>query len=145
MNLTYKLILMFLIGQILSSCSPEKRLARILRNNPELIKTETIYKRDTTIVAGAKADTIFATTITRDTLVIKEKQLTIKYYNDGKTTYLKGVCDTIKIIKEIPVQVFTVQPPPVLTWWQRLKAGIWWLLVGVPIGALIVALLKFGR
>lgn len=87
------------------ACSPQKRLNRIIRNHPELIKSDTIYKQDTTVVNGVAHDTIFKTQITKDTVTIVDKQLTIKYYNDGKTTYLKGKCDTVWVVKEIPVVV----------------------------------------
>lgn len=47
--------------------------------------------------------------------------MTYKYYNDGKTTYLKGKCDTVWAIKEIPVQVHSVNPfkeVHVIKWWD---------------------------
>lgn len=101
---------LLLICLSLCSCSPEKRLARLIRHNPQLVKTDTIFRKDTMIINGVAHDTIFKTRITKDTIIIKDKQLTIKYYNDGTTTYLKGVCDTVRIIKEVPVIVNSVKP-----------------------------------
>lgn len=105
-----KSLILILISISLFSCSPEKRLARLIDNHPELIKHDTIMRMDTTIIPGIAHDTIFKSTITRDTMVIKDHQLTIRYYNDGKTTYLKGVCDTVWAIKEVPVAVNSINP-----------------------------------
>lgn len=104
-----KLLSLLTLAVLIISCTPQKRLNRLIKHHPELIQNDTILKMDTTVVNGVQHDTVFTTTITRDTIVIKDKQLTIKYYNDGKTTYLKGVCDTVKIIKEVPVVVNKIE------------------------------------
>lgn len=94
----------------LFACSPSKRLSRLIALHPDLVKSDTVRVIDTTVVPGVVHDTIFKSTITKDTITIIDKQLTIKYYNDGKTTYIKGVCDTVFVVKEIPVTVHTVSP-----------------------------------
>lgn len=104
-----KIIFYALCVTLFAQCTPQKRLSRLLRKNPELISKDTIFKSDTTIVYGTSKDTVFNTSITKDTLVIRDKQLEIRYYNDGKTTYLKGKCDTVWAIKEIPVQINSVE------------------------------------
>lgn len=115
-----KRILFLLILVNIFSCSPEKRLGRLVKNHPELISRDTIFRVDTTIVNGVQHDTIFKNTITRDTLVIKDHQLTIKYFNDGKTTYLKGICDTVWAIKEIPIQVNSIEAKiSNEKWWEK--------------------------
>ena len=118
-----KLFRLLLVAILVTSCSPAVRLAHLLKRNPELISTDTIYKRDTTVVNGVSHDTIFKSGITRDTVIIKDHQLTIKYFNDGKTTYIKGVCDTVFVIKEIPIQVNSVTPK-ILTRSERFKLWI---------------------
>lgn len=122
-----KAIIPILLISILFSCSPQKRLSRLVRLHPELVKSDTIMVHDTTIVLGVVHDTIFRTQITKDTITIIDKQLTIKYYNDGKTTYLKGKCDTVWSIKEIPVTVHSVSPVKevyVVRWWDWLSRAI---------------------
>jgi adenosylcobinamide amidohydrolase len=111
----------------LFSCSPEKRLSRLIRKYPQLVDSDTIKRLDTVIVNGTQHDTIFRSSITKDTVVIRENNLTVKYYNDGKTTYLKGVCDTIKIIREVPFIVNTVSPIKevhVMRWWDYIIYAI---------------------
>lgn len=114
---------------LITSCSPEhklkranRKLAKLIELNPQLVKSDTIYKKDTTIVYGVTRDTVFKNTITKDTIVIREKHLEIKYYNDGKNVYIKGKCDTVYIIKELPIAVNTVRPVKYtnkLNWWQK--------------------------
>lgn len=133
-----KLLLILLISFFLFSCSPTKRLARLVKNHPELVSHDTIFKSDTTILNGVQHDTIFRTQITKDTIIIKDKQLTIKYYNDGKNTYIKGECDTVFVIKKIPVVVNSVNPVDII------KTGTWydkWLIRPFAIIALLFILL----
>jgi len=95
---------------LLFSCSAEKRLARLIKQHPELVKSDTVYKTINVISPVASVDTVFKTTVTKDTVVIKDHQLTVKYFNNGTTTYIKGVCDTVKTTVEVPVIVNTVTP-----------------------------------
>lgn len=111
------LLKIFIFSLFLTSCSPEAKLKRaqkqlynLLKEHHELSRHDTIYKTISVLTPVAKHDTIFKTQITKDTIIIKDKQLTIKYYNDGKTTYLKGVCDTIRITKEVPTYITTISP-----------------------------------
>lgn len=127
-------------------CTPEKRLARLLSKHPKLIKKDTIFKTDTTIVNGVTTDTLFRTQITKDTLIIRDKQLEIRYYNDGKTTYIKGKCDTIFVIKEIPIQINSVQPK-VLSRKEKFKLFLFDNLAEILIIIVIVYYLlrRFGK
>ena len=105
--------LFFLMSVILlCGCSPQKRLQRLISKHPELINTDTVYRNDTTIINGTQIDTIFKSGITKDTLIIRENNLTIKYFNDGKTTYIKGKVDTITIVKKMPYVVNSVSVKP---------------------------------
>lgn len=42
-----------------ASCSPQKRLSRLIKNNPELVTTDTIYSAKTFTVPGYYLDTNF--------------------------------------------------------------------------------------
>lgn len=129
-----KAIIPILLISILASCSYEKRLTRakkklgnLVAEFPALVQHDTIMVSDTTIVPGVVHDTIFRTQITKDTITIIDKQLTIKYYNDGTTTYLKGVCDTVWAIKEIPVQVHSINPVKevyLVNWYDYVCRGL---------------------
>lgn len=56
---TIGLTLTVLLILFLASCSPQKRLNRLIKNNPELAKTDTIYSTKTFTVPGYKLDTTF--------------------------------------------------------------------------------------
>ena len=134
--------LFFILAVILlCSCSPQKRLNRLVAKHPELINRDTIYRNDTTIINGTIVDTVFKSGITKDTIIIKENNLTIKYFNDGKTTYIKGKVDTITVIKKVPLIVNSVSVKPLnrkerfvmwvadnLAWIVLIAMGLFWLL-----------------
>lgn len=134
--------LFFILSVILlCGCSPQKRLNRLISKHPELINRDTIYRNDTTIINGTIIDTVFKSGITKDTIIIKENNLTIKYFNDGKTTYIKGKVDTITVIKKVPLIVNSVSVKPLnrkerfvmwvadnLAWLILVAMGLFWLV-----------------
>lgn len=107
-SLTRCLLLLFTLTLAIS-CSPEKRIARILKNNPHLIKSDTITRLDTIISQSVSRDTTFFYN-TKDSVIIREGRLIMKYfYNDhDSTVYLQGQCLPDTIIREIPIQVNSV-------------------------------------
>jgi hypothetical protein len=111
----YKIAL-FLIISLLISCSPQKRLNRLLKKYPELVQTDTIWKTDTVIVEAVKIDTTFK--FKHDTITIVEDRLTVKTffnYHDS-TIYISAKCKSDTIIREIPVQVQTISAKPTTDW-----------------------------
>jgi len=92
-----------LIVILLFSCSPQKRLNRLLKNHPELLTS----KKDTIYIEQVETDTVFYYN-QKDTVVIKEGKLTMKYFYNEKdsTIFLKGKCDADTIIREIQIPKF---------------------------------------
>ena len=105
-----KHLIPLLTALLLFSCSPQKRLARLIKNNPDLVKSDTVKVHDTTFVKAIHTDTIIKSGITHDTVTIVKDKLVIKYFNNGKTVYLGGDVKRDTIVKEIPVVVNTVTP-----------------------------------
>jgi hypothetical protein len=101
---------------ILFSCSPQKRLNRLLKKHPELVQTDTIWKTDTVIVEAVKIDTTFK--FKHDTITIVEDRLTVKtFYNyHDSTIYISAKCKSDTIIREIPVQVQTISAKDTTDW-----------------------------
>ena len=115
------------------SCSPEKRLYRLLSKHPELTRHDTVFKTDTITTKRTEHDTTFLNKYSTDTIILHENNMTIKYVNNGKTVYLKGVCDTIRIVKTVPVSVYSVNPVKevhVFKWWNYLTSAIVLLAIG---------------
>jgi hypothetical protein len=102
MEIMTRLLLPLLATLLLCSCSPEKRLARLLRQHPELVKKDTIWRRDTTISKEVSKDSSFYYYQT-DTVFMREGKLTVKYVmNHDSTVYISGKCDADTIIKLVP-------------------------------------------
>jgi hypothetical protein len=88
----------------LASCSCEYHLKKAKAKCSLNQLTDTIWKRDSIFVDRVHKDTAFYYNQT-DTVIIKEGRLTMKYFYRDSTVFLSGTCDTIKIIKEVPVMV----------------------------------------
>lgn len=116
----------------LTSCDPSKRIARIIKRNPDLVKIDTVWKKDTIYTAGASKDSTFHF-YQHDTVVLKKDNLTVKYYfNKDSTIYINGKCAPDTIVKMYPVQVNSVSVAKALTFKERVKVWIfdnwWWML-----------------
>lgn len=100
--LIFGLVLAFVL--FLASCSCEYHLKKAKAKCSLNQLTDTIWKRDSIFVDRVHKDTAFYYNQT-DTVIIKEGRLTMKYFYRDSTVFLSGTCDTIKIIKEVPVIV----------------------------------------
>lgn len=134
----YILIALSLV--LLNACSPQARLSNLLKNHPELAKRDTITRVDTIVIAPASADTLIYYKQT-DTVIVKENGVTVKYFYNTRdsTVYIHGERDTIRIIREVPVQVNTFEVKP-LTWYERAWIKIKDFLTVLLLGAVIVML-----
>lgn len=92
----------------ISSCSPQQRIARIA-NKYNLVKSDTIFKKDTVIVEGSMRDTTIHY-YQRDTIVLKENNMTLRYYYNihDSTVYLRGECAADTIYRNIPVAINSI-------------------------------------
>ena len=98
----------------LASCSCDYHLSKAKSKCGSANLTDTIYQTDSIFVDRVKTDTAFYFNQS-DTVIIKEGRLTMKYFYRDSTVYLSGVCDTIKLIREVPVIVNKTE----------LKGNIW--------------------
>jgi len=106
---------------LFASCSPQKRLHRLVKKHPELTQLDTIKIQDTVIVPGTNIDTVFSSSLLHDTVTITQEKLQIRLIEINDTIYLNAKVepDTIIITKEIPVQkIVHIEPEK---WWVR-----WW-------------------
>ena len=105
-----KQVLILFLAVVLFSCSPEARLVQLLKNHPELVSSDTINEDMKVKIDGVMREAHFKNEVTKDTIFIKDRQLTIKYFNDGKTIYLKGICEEVYRQLKIPVSIRNVNP-----------------------------------
>lgn len=89
----------------MASCGCNYHLKKVQSKCGFTTKVDTLTLHDTITTERTIKDTLFKHT--KDTVVLKEKNLTVKYFYNTKdsTIYLQGKCDTIiKVItKKIPV------------------------------------------
>ena len=123
---------------LLLSCSPQKRLHRLVTKHPELTRIDTIKIQDSVFVPGTNIDTVFRASLLHDTVTITQEKLQIKIIEKNDTIYLNAKVepDTIIITKEIPVQkIVHIEPEK---WWVRW----WWVLLVIGV---LIFLLVFRR
>jgi len=99
---------------ILASCTPQKRLNRLVKKHPELIKVDTLSVHDTIHTETIKADTVFKDTtflrLLRDTITVVNDRLRINTYHYRDSIFIEGECIGDTIIREIRVPYKYIQP-----------------------------------
>lgn len=133
-----KAILVILAIVLGVSCSPQKRLQRLLKNHPELVKKDTFRFRDTVIIEGLKADTVFdmKTLLKHDTITIVKDNLQIKVAYKDRKFYVAGEIKRDTIIKERVIYQDKIQ------YVKEAKKSVWstWLGGVYCIGMIAVIL-----
>jgi len=125
-TINFLLLLIF----ILASCSPQKRLSRLVNHHPELKVVDTLHIRDTIPIPMVQADTLLHMDSLFDTVTFKKDRLKVSVLRLHDTLYLQGKCeaDTIFVDRKIPVErIITVKPDRV----GQLISRIPWLVVGL--------------
>lgn len=131
-----------LLSLWLVSCSPQARLNHLLKNHPKLaFKRDTVKRIDTVTILPSAADTIIYYKQT-DTVIVKENGVTVKYFYNTKdsTIYVKGERDTIRIIREVPVQVNTFEVKPE-TRWEAFVRHLKDFIIPLLLGAVVILLI----
>ena len=103
-----KYLYITILSVFLYSCACDYHMAKIRKKCPHVLEKDTVLVHDTIRISKVTKDTVFKFDyIQKDTVIIKEGRLTMKYFYNTKdsTVYLNGKCDTIKIIREIPVPI----------------------------------------
>jgi hypothetical protein len=138
-------IFLIMAGVIASGCSPESKLrrARRLINEAEAAgitwRVDTVFKEIPIIIPRVETDTLVQTLNFRDTVfLVKDRLITkVKVNPITKTVYISSKCDSVVIIKRVPVEVN-----------RSIKVGyslaglIWRVLLGIIIGFAVCWVLK---
>ena len=138
-----KYFLFIAVLLLLVSCSPQKRLHRLVSKHPELTRIDTIKIQDSVFVLGTNVDTVFRSSLLHDTVTITQEKLQIKLIEKNDTIYLNANVkpDTIIITKEIPVQkIVHIEPEKwYITIWNKFK---FWLFYIICFVVLILVLFR---
>ena len=128
---------------LLVSCSPEKRLSRLVKHHPELKVTDTLIIRDTVSLALIQADTVLHIDSLFDTVTISKDRLEVSILRLHDTLYVQGKCkaDTIFFEKKIPFEKIVIVKPDRV---DQLISRIPWVVVGL-ISILLFVLFLFIR
>lgn len=127
-------IFIILLSVLAINCTPEKRIARILKNNPHLIKKDSVIVRDTIVTQGVSKDSTFYF-FQSDTVKIVKENMVLKYYynTSDSTVYISGECKGDTIYREYVREVNSVSVQESKGIIQNLKDSIYnpliWLLL----------------
>ena len=113
------IIKIFLI-LLIAGCTPQKRLNRIVRNNPHLLVKDTIRVVDTIVIDNYSFDTITSIEF-HDTVIIQNNdRVEARYYYDTLKKeihhYIECKSDTIVKDRFIPVEKVIIQEQ---TLWEK--------------------------
>ena len=129
---------------LLSSCSPQRRLNRLLALHPELKTPDTLVLRDTIPIPQIQTDTILRISTLHDTVTLHKDHLQVKIHRLRDTIYIqsKTLPDTIFINRRIPVQLIKNIQPNTL---DNFISKIPWLVIAFIflVGFIIFLFIRF--
>ena len=138
-----KIAILCLLLWFLFSCTPQRRLNRLLTNHPQLLEKDTIIVKDTVVVQNYNYDT---TTIIRPhdtTTVINNERVVLKYYYDTLREIIhhdvECLGDTVYIETLVPIEKAVYKE---LSWWQKYKEFIY---IGLFLILILIILKKLGK
>jgi hypothetical protein len=109
----YLILLLFL-----ASCTPQKRLERLIRNHPELVRVDSVKIIDTVITKSVSVDTMQVMN-TYDTFIVNRDRLTVQVIRHQDSIYVYGKCagDTVVLERKVPVRIIEVKESTSVPWW----------------------------
>jgi len=118
-----------------NACGCEYHLAKAKKKCNQSFLSDTTYVRDTIFTKEVKRDTTFFYN-QKDTVVIREGKLIMKYFYRDSTVFLRGEClpDTVFYEKQIISNNLELKPDPIS------KYRFW--IMGVILVLLIIAILR---
>ena len=142
-----KNIIQIVLICLIVSCSPQKRLNRLVKKHPELSQIDTLnlVVRDTIVIEKQSFDTTTQIIYHDSVTVINNERVILKYFYDTITQelnhYLENKTDTIytEKIVNVPVDRVIVRE---LSWWDRYKEFIY---IGLVLIMVLIILKKISK
>lgn len=118
-------VLAFITAVNLTACSPQSRLNRIIKKNPELSINTNITITDTLYLPSTSVDTIFQDSPS-DTVIVMDSLIKITYIKIKDKIYLKGETMRVPVIvtKEVMVKSPVVTKTVMVEHWYH-KPLMW--------------------
>lgn len=117
-----KSISQILIICFLISCTPQKRLNRLVRKYPQLTQLDTIRIIDTIVIDNFNYDTIETVNYHDTTIIVNNERIEARYFYDTlrQEIYHEITCKSDTIIQDrfIPIETVIVQEQKT---WQKYK------------------------
>jgi hypothetical protein len=139
-----RLIYIIALIALVISCTPQRRLERLLRKHPELTSIDSITIHDTirVIVPEVRVDTIVTLEQLYDTVYLEQEQLKVKVWMDKyHKVYIQGKCDTVYIDKivtrKVPIRIYEKTPM-----WKKILNWIFALLLIVTVCVTLYKVIK---
>lgn len=139
-----KILYILVLITLIISCTPQRRLERLLRKHPELTSVDSITIHDTirVIVPEVHLDTVVTLQQLYDTVYLEQEQLKVKVWMDRyNKVYIQGKCDTVYIDKivtrKIPIRIYEKTPI-----WKKI---INWVIAILLIITVIYTLYKVAK
>tara|TARA_Y100001937_G_scaffold121834_1_gene181241 strand:- start:478 stop:915 length:438 start_codon:yes stop_codon:yes gene_type:complete len=115
---------------ILFSCSPQKRLNRLVKKHPSLVQLDTIKIIDTVITPTIQHDTTTVFQYHDSVTVVNNSKTFLKYFYDTLTREIhhEYICfgDTIIQEKIIPIEKIVYKE---INWWEKYQSLIYIFLI----------------
>jgi len=138
-----EIVFLCLLLYLLFSCTPQRRLNRLLTNHPELLEKDTIVVRDTVVVENYNYDTTTIIKLHDTTTVINNERVILKYYYDTLREVIhhdvECLGDTVYIETLVPIEKAVYKE---LSWWQKYKEFIY---IGLFLILILIILKKLGK
>ncbi len=114
---------------LLVSCSPQKRLNRLISKNPDLIQLDTLIVRDTIVIESFNYDTVTTFKYSDTTIIVNTEKVLARYYYDTlrQEIWHEIECKEDTIFYEKLVQVEKVVYKE-LSFWEKYETLIYILL-----------------
>jgi hypothetical protein len=100
------LIILFslLIASFFCACSPQKRLNRLVKNHPELLRVEVLTINDTFLTQQTNIDTVFSLlSATKDTFIVTKNNITTKLFIHRDSIFISTISKPDTFVKVIKV------------------------------------------
>jgi len=138
-----EVVFLCLLLYLLFSCTPQRRLNRLLTNHPELLEKDTVVVRDTVVVENYNYDTTTIIKLHDTTTVINNERVILKYYYDTLREVIhhdvECLGDTVYIETLVPIEKAVFKE---LSWWEKYKEFIY---IGLFLILVLIILKKLGK